>query len=153
MLPFGMKLKRSVLFHSTYHELLECIIDIVKNNVKEYHLLQPDIELLCLCCNILENLMGVNTLGINKKQLILDVYSELFDITEADQIKIMRDVEFLFANGKIKKRAFFKRVGYYITELISNIFLASYPTDEIKTPPPPPANNTDVENPEVVIDK
>jgi hypothetical protein len=59
----------------------------------------PDIILLV--CNLIENL--VKNKKINKKQLLLDIFVQLYNIQPADRAIIETNIEFLHSNKSIKK--------------------------------------------------
>lgn len=59
----------------------------------------PDIILLV--CNLIENL--VKNKKINKKQLLLDVFVQLYNVQPNDRVIIESQIEFLHSNKAIKK--------------------------------------------------
>lgn len=59
----------------------------------------PDIILLV--CNLLENL--IKNKKINKKQLLLDIFVQLYNIQPPDRAIIETQIEFLHSNKSIKK--------------------------------------------------
>ena len=59
----------------------------------------PDVILLV--CNLLENL--IKNKKINKKQLLLDIFVQLYNIQAADRVIIESQIEFLHSNKAIKK--------------------------------------------------
>jgi hypothetical protein len=59
----------------------------------------PDIILLV--CNLIENL--VKNKKINKKQLVLDIFVQLYNVQPTDRLAIESQIEFLHSNKAIKK--------------------------------------------------
>ncbi len=63
----------------------------------------PDVILLV--CNLLENL--VKNKKINKKQLLLDTFVQIYNIQAQDRVIIESQIEFLHSNKAIKKLSTF----------------------------------------------
>lgn len=59
----------------------------------------PDIILLV--CNLIENL--VKNKKINKKQLLMDIFVQLYNVQPNDIVLIESQIEFLHSNNAIKK--------------------------------------------------
>jgi hypothetical protein len=59
----------------------------------------PDVILLV--CNLLENL--IKNKKINKKQLLLDIFVQLYNIQAPDRAIIETNIEFLHSNKSIRK--------------------------------------------------
>lgn len=67
--------------------------------IDQKYKVNPDIILLV--CNLIENL--VKNKKINKKQLLLDVFVQIYNIQANDRVIIESQIEFLHSNKAIKK--------------------------------------------------
>ena len=67
--------------------------------IEQKYKVNPDVILLV--CNLLENL--VKNKKISKKQLLLDIFVQIYNIQANDRIAIESQLEFLHSNKAIKK--------------------------------------------------
>jgi hypothetical protein len=74
-------------------------------------LLNKDIETLRFICSHLENTVNKSD-KIDKKQVVISVYKQVFGETDTDEDFIERSIEFLFDNNKIKKLSKLKKYIY-----------------------------------------
>ena len=81
-------------------------------------------EYLNLAVNLIEYLVTNKNDKINKKELLLSVWDELFpDLTTEDKQQISQNVEYLFDNDMIKKVSRFRLYCCGIKEWVSRKFL------------------------------
>jgi len=96
------------------------------NRVKELGLhdikYKLDSEFLSLICNLIEYLVSSKD-KLNKKELLMLIYQELFGLTEEEQNIINKNVEFLHSNKQIKKLSYYKLFKTGILEWIKRKFL------------------------------
>lgn len=88
----------------------------------QYEKYKTDSEFLLLACNLIENLCKQSS--IDKKQLCLNIYKEIFnDITEDDIKLIESNIEFLYNNKKFKKVSYYKLFKTGVLEWIKRKIL------------------------------
>jgi Rps23 Pro-64 3,4-dihydroxylase Tpa1-like proline 4-hydroxylase len=97
----------------TEAELKEMITTKIRE-IPTYQALKYDVELTLFICNLIENATkDKNVKKFNKKDFVINVMSELFTLSENDK-KILGDqIEFLKANGKIKRVGYIKILRTY----------------------------------------
>ena len=61
-----------------------------------------DLELICMSLNLVENLV-VKKDKIDKKQIIIQVFSKLFSLNPIEQNQFCDHIEFLLDNNKVNK--------------------------------------------------
>ena len=73
-------------------------------NIVGFQSLKSDVELSLYICNCLENaVVDLNVGKIDKKALIISVFTELFSLSPDDQLILGNQVQFLFDHKKIKQ--------------------------------------------------
>jgi hypothetical protein len=85
-------------------------------------LLSKDIESLRYICNLLEDAVK-KTDKINKKNVVISVYKQVFGDGNIDQDFIEKGIEFLWENGKIKKLSTLKKYIYPIGKFFLKRFV------------------------------
>ena len=103
-------LKNNIDKHNIYYSLLKLITDKIRL-IPNYELLKNETELILLVCNIIENLIKQgNKNKVDKKKLVIDVFTSVFGLsmTEIEALKIT--IDFLFNNRLIKRISFRKWV-------------------------------------------
>ena len=70
--------------------------------IPDYMKYKLDTEFISYTCNIVENIVKKKH-GINKKELVINSFSKLFNITPKEQLIIENIVDFLWNNKRIKK--------------------------------------------------
>jgi len=82
------------------------IIDFVVKDLQKipnYQSLKNDIEILLHICNIVENLISKNKGKIDKKQLVVDIFNQVFFLNETEKLALEKQIQFLFDNKLITK--------------------------------------------------
>jgi hypothetical protein len=93
-------LKRAITKNKIFEEIISEL-----QKIADLPILKLDLELLSYVCNLVENLVKKKT-QIDKKALVLEIFSKLFpDISTDDIQQIDKNIEYLFENGKINKLA------------------------------------------------
>ena len=73
-------------------------------SLPNYQTLKGDVELILYACNTLENChVDLKAAKINKRQLVVAVFSELFNLNDEEKLTLSNTVQFLFDHGKIKQ--------------------------------------------------
>jgi hypothetical protein len=97
--------------HNLKHDL---VFYEIKEKIKQrltqfpdYGRYKTDSEFLLLACNLIENLIK-KSLKVNKKELCLTIYKEIFEMSEDDTKLVESNIEFLFNNKKFKKVSYYK---------------------------------------------
>lgn len=119
LLPLGLKLHNTLKAHNIFHTLLNKATEIVKH-IPSYEDLKDDPELLLLIVNIVENIMRKNKYGIDKKDLVLCIYDNLFSLTEEEKTTLEKQIQFLHDNKKIQKVPLLRIVWSYLKKCVRN---------------------------------
>lgn len=75
---------------------------------------KSDVEFLLLVCNMLEHLV-VKSDKINKKELLIEIFNQLFPMNESEVKTLEQNIEFLWNAKKIKKQSYYRlfKTGVY----------------------------------------
>jgi len=97
-----VSLKNNLLYDVTVSQIKNKII----SRLNELHLSQPkyktDNEFLVLVCNLIEFLVKKKD-KIVKKQLAIDIFTDLFNLNDDEKVTLGNNIDFVHANGTIKK--------------------------------------------------
>ena len=106
------------------HLLKNVKVDEVKREIIErikkfpnYDVYKNDVEFLLLVCNMVEHLV-IKKDKIDKKQLLVEIYNNVFSLNSDEVNAISQNVEFLWNNKKIKKVSYYKLFKTGLTEWI-----------------------------------
>ena len=73
-------------------------------SIPNFKTLKNDTELILYCCNILENYhVDVNAKKIDKKELVVNAFVELFSLNDDEKLTLNNTIQFLFDHKKIKQ--------------------------------------------------
>ena len=114
-IPFVNALEKS----NTYNCIRDAILAKI-SKIPELQKLRLNVELTLLVCNIIENSISNNSKyhKIDKKQLVVDIFSQAFNLNPAE-IQLLKDqIEFLYNNGAIIKISKIKKFFSSITNLL-----------------------------------
>ena len=114
-IPFVNALEKSNIYNCIRDAILTKI-----SKIPELQKLRLNVELTLLVCNIIENSISNNSKyhKIDKKQLVVDIFSQAFNLNPAE-IQLLKDqIEFLYNNGAIIKISKIKKFFSSITNLI-----------------------------------
>lgn len=117
-----VKLKNNLLHLDLEKQLVETIEKRIRN-LPNFQELRLNPELILLVCNLIENAQTNNKRKIDKKPLVIRVLHTIFTYSEADKKHIDQTIEFLYANGKIKKVSSFRRFFAVVLDWVSRKFL------------------------------
>ena len=96
-------LKNSLKTLSDSTTLKQLLVTKIQNIVG-FQSLKSDVELSLYICNCLENaVVDLNVGKIDKKALIISVFTELFSLSPDEQLILGNQVQFLFDHKKIKQ--------------------------------------------------
>jgi len=100
----GVPIKHSLIKHTMFYNLMDDIINKIKNEIKSIEKLKLDPELTLLVCNLIENTIPTgNKYKIDKKDLSLQILTNIFALHDGEKEIINQQIEFLYNNNKIKK--------------------------------------------------
>ena len=109
----GKDLKRS--------EIMAAVISRIQQ-LPEFGKYRNNLEVVLLCCNSIENLIQ-KTDKIDKKELVLEILTNIFslDVTEIELLKT--NIEFLHTHNKIKKvgniiKYFNKFITWFLNKIL-----------------------------------
>ena len=99
LIPLKNNLK-NVSDLSNLKQMVICKVQSLPN----YQTLKNDVELILYACNVLENAHAdLKCAKTNKRQLIVSVFTELFNLNDEEQLLLNNTVQFLYDNRKIKQ--------------------------------------------------
>jgi hypothetical protein len=117
-----VKKKNSLKKFSNESEIFKHIIEEVKS-LENYQELKGNVDLIEYVCNLVEeyvnnkNKKGNNR--VDKKQLVTRIFIQLFNLSVADEIKVINNqIEFLHANNLIKGVSRVAKVGFFLLSLV-----------------------------------
>jgi len=85
---------------ATLKQMVVCKIQSLPN----YQTLKNDVELILYACTTLENChVDLKASKINKRQLIVSIFGELFNLNDEEKLTVSNTVQFLFDHSKIKQ--------------------------------------------------
>jgi len=114
-IPFVNALEKSNIYNCIRDAILTKI-----TKIPELQKLRLNVELTLLVCNIIENSISNNSKyhKIDKKQLVIDIFTQAFNLNPAE-IQLLKDqIEFLYNNGAIIKISKIKKFFSSITNLL-----------------------------------
>ena len=108
MADFVIQPANSLLREKEKNEIITKIVTRIQE-FPQFHSLKTDMELLLMCCQIVEHLV-VKVKDAKKKHckkdIVLKSYERAFGaLTPAEKETLEKGIEFLWDNGKIKKLA------------------------------------------------
>jgi hypothetical protein len=88
--------------------LIEQIAEKIKL-IPQYEKIRVEIELVKTVANIVENCVKKgNSKKIDKKQLVIDALSQVFNYSQEEKNLVASLVDFLFNNKQIRKSSYYK---------------------------------------------
>ena len=103
-------------------ELLTLICSKVKE-IENYSALKNDGELLKFVCNCIENGLHKNNelkVKTDKKQLCIDIFTKLFNLTENEKVLLSDSIQFIFDNDLITKFSTFNKYSIIMVNFIKS---------------------------------
>jgi hypothetical protein len=113
--------KNHILKNWKTEEIKNQIIERIKQfpNYSQY---KADVEFLLMVCNLVEYLVNKKD-KISKKELLLEIYNNVFPLNPDEVKNIEANVDFLWNNKKIKKVSFYKLFKTNIYEWVKRKIL------------------------------
>ena len=106
-----IKFKNNLSKHNIVYSLIDQISDKIKL-IPEYEKIRIEIELVKCVCNIVENYVkkknSKDKNKVDKKQLVIDTLSKVFNYTDQEKNLVSSLIDYLFNNTQIKKSSFYK---------------------------------------------
>lgn len=97
-------------------QLLNDLLVVLKQKITDYpasHNLKGCNEFLLMVCKIVEEVVKKSD-SINKKQLVLDLFKSIFNMSPPELVVLDSAVEFLWSNGLICKIPVVKKVTRWV---------------------------------------
>lgn len=97
-------------------QLLNDLLVVLKQKIADYpasHNLKICNEFLLMVCKIVEEVVKKSD-SINKKQLVLDLFKSIFNMSPPELVVLDSAVEFLWSNGLICKIPVVKKVTRWV---------------------------------------
>lgn len=97
-------------------QLLNDLLVVLKQKITDYpasHNLKICNEFLLMVCKIVEQVVKKSD-SINKKQLVLDLFKSMFNMSQPELVVLDSAVEFLWSNGLICKIPVVKKVTRWV---------------------------------------
>lgn len=102
-----IELKNNLLLDFKKQDVKNKIIERVNELKLPLYNYKSDNEFLCLVCNLIEYLVNKKD-NINKKDLVLLIYQELFGLTPEEQETLKNNIDIIHLQKKIKKVSMWK---------------------------------------------
>jgi len=102
VVPINHEMAVDVRRTAIKNKIIERIQEL-KINIESY---KGNSTMLLLICNLAEHLVK-KKYKIDKKELVVDIMHELFQLNSVERITVQNNIEFLFNNGNIKKASAF----------------------------------------------
>ena len=110
------KLNSNLLrLHYSYETLLHDIVEELKK-IPSLDRLRMNPELTKMVCQVIEEVSLAKPIKgkIDKKTLVIEVFSKLFDLTEDEQKLMSNDIDFCCNNNLIKRRSICEKMfGFF----------------------------------------
>jgi hypothetical protein len=114
-----VSLKNNLLYDVTVSQIKTKII----SRLNELNLTQPkyktDNEFLVLVCNLIEFLVKKKKDKIVKKELAIGIFTDIFNLNDDEKVTLSNNIDFIHANGTIKKISQWKLFKCGIYELFA----------------------------------
>ena len=89
--------------------------------IPQHEKLRTEIELVKTCCNIVENLVQRKNKKqkqpIDKKQLVIDALTAVFNYNEQEKALVFSLIDYLFNNDQIKKFSYYKLTKNFLSSV------------------------------------
>lgn len=112
-----IKFKNNLSKHNIVYSLIEQIGEKIKK-IPQYEKIRVEIELVKTVCNIVENYVQKNNSKdknkVDKKQLVIDALTLVFNYTDPEKVLISSLIDYLFNNSQIKKSSYYKLAKNYV---------------------------------------
>ena len=105
-------------------QLTQDLLVHLRAKILEYpatHNLKGCSEFVLYCCKIVENVV-VKKQKIDKKQLVLDLFKQLFNLQPAELQVLDSAIEFLHSNGLISKVKVVKKAKSWFAKKVACLF-------------------------------
>lgn len=108
-------LKNNILVDFKKQDIKNKIIERINELKLNVPLYKNDNEFLTLVCNLIEFLVNSKKDNINKKEMVLMIYQELFGLTPDEQETLKNNIDIIHLQNKIKKVSMWKlfKCGVY----------------------------------------
>lgn len=104
-----VQLKNSFNSHVVKNSVQSTIVDKLRN-IENIDKMKGNIEVILYVCNVVEQSIKKKD-KVSKKELVLNVLTIVFSLSNEEILQTGNVIEFLFENNKIKIVSVFKKVG------------------------------------------
>ena len=116
----GVDIKNSLQKHTLFYNLLDEIVKKLTTEIKSIDKTKLDPELTLLLEN---SFTSGNKYKIDKKQLVIQILTQIFNLHDGEKDIIGQQVDFLYLNNKIKKVRMLKNAKNFLCELLTKKLL------------------------------
>lgn len=109
-------LTNNILVDFKKQDIKNKIIERIQELKLNLPLYKNDIEFLTLVCNLIEFLVKSKKDNINKVEIALLIYQELYGLSTDEQETLKNNINIIHLQKKIKKISYWKLFKYGITE-------------------------------------
>jgi hypothetical protein len=103
IVPLG----NNILVDFKKQDIKKKIIQRIQDLKLEIHLYKTDNEFLTLVCNLIEYLNNSKKDNINKKEMVLLIYQELFGLSSDEQEVLKNNIDIIHLQKKIKRPSYY----------------------------------------------
>jgi len=122
----NIKLKHSSKSTVNTQQIQDTLITNIKQNVPNFQSLKGDISILEYICNCVENMIkngnSNSTSPIDKKQLVISIFTILFQLTPEEQTALGLSIDFLYNNNLINKITTISKASKGISSVLKKVF-------------------------------
>ena len=114
MLPTGMTLGSALTNHTVFNDIINKVIDVVKN-IDNHETLKNHPEIINLVCDTIEYFLPSNKYKFDKKQIAIRVLDTVYSLNDDEKKDVETQIQFIYNNKLIKPTPFYKIIWGYIT--------------------------------------
>ena len=110
----NIKFRNTLKKHNISFSVIEQISEKIKK-IPQYESIRIELELVKCVCNIIENCIKKgNNKKIDKKDLVINCLSSVYNYNDQEKLLVGSLIDFLFNNKQIKKSSTYKLVKNYL---------------------------------------
>jgi hypothetical protein len=110
----NIKFRNTLKKHNISFSVIDQITEKIKK-IPQYESIRIELELVKCVCNIIENCIKKgNNKKIDKKDLVINCLSSVYNYNDQEKLLVGSLIDFLFNNKQIKKSSTYKLVKNYL---------------------------------------
>jgi hypothetical protein len=114
--------KGSLSDHILINEAKNAIVTKI-SSIPNFSVLKFDIELMKYVANLVKNLITSKNKTIDSKNVIIEILTSLFSISDQEKTILEKQIDFLESNGHLKVASLKKKVKTFVTSWVTKKIL------------------------------